>query len=232
MKLSNKILIGFFSTILLYTFMVMLEVRLYGKQTLWDGNQVASDVITESQPLNNPAFLDVTGGKGFIRVAQSDQPRVEMQSYTGNLLEQITFEEDEDTLRINTTDFDPDVRYRLSIYVNQKDTLKINADKAILSISELIIKQLEINQMGGRINVTDSSQVANLMLTAADTARFEADASIVERVQINSSNSRVLILTSPKELIGSLTNESLLLTENPLKVQVERDTTSIIRVIE
>lgn len=233
MKLSNKILIGFFSIGMLYTFAVMLEVRLYGKYTFWRDGEIRGDIITETRSIDHPKFLSLTGNRRYVKIVQSDNPRVEIQSLDGNLLSQISIAEEADTLTIDYASFSPKDMYTMVVYLPAQDTLDLATTAAFLRLDSINLAQLNVQQAGGNIRLAEDSEVTKLAINATDTARFDVTDSRVDSIQVGlDKRSVVSILSEVKHLSGTLIQKSLLVAEEPRKIQVSRDDSSSIRIID
>ncbi|MEL7148132.1 MAG: hypothetical protein AAFO69_17290, partial [Bacteroidota bacterium] len=217
----------------LYTLMVMIEVRLYGKETFWrNGGKSSPNAVTETKPLNNPGFIKITGNRNYVRFRQSGSTRIELLSLEGNILSKLPIEQQGDTVSIDLSSFNPKIHYQLFFYLPEKEQLSIQAHEAYFKMNEIKLDRLHINQRGGRGVISDDSKIAKIILTASDTAKFEIDQAYVDQISVNLNNSTFSVLTKAEELTGSMVNKSVLVAQNPKKLKYERDDSSVIRIIQ
>ena len=230
MKLSNKILIGFFSVVFLYTISVMLEVRLTGQYIIRNSDDTLENLIYESMPIDNPRYLILHSRQKFLRIEESTDPRLEIKSFDGGLLDRVILKETRDTLEIGAFDFEEELSYAATLYINRGDQLQIEMNQAKVSLRHLNLSSLTVLQRGGYLSVNDSSVISHLRISTTDDGLFETTDARIDTIDLTAESSSIRLLKEPKVLKAVIKNASSLSTQDVPYMLYERDSTSTLRI--
>src|SRR5688572_19543448 len=97
MKLSNKILIGFFGFIFIYLTAAFTEVRLKGTPNVIDD----TNSIAETVDIPGIAYLILNDIDKNVNVIASDRAQLEVRSFSGDLLTKLKYKISDDTLTLS-----------------------------------------------------------------------------------------------------------------------------------
>ncbi len=222
MKLSNKILFGFFGFIFLYMTAAFAEIRLRG--TFNDINDTNS--VAETADLPEVTQLIVNNLDWQVNVAGSDQPRIEVRSASGDLLKNLTYSISGDTLTLLKLEREKNVMLKVTVYVPAGSFMGITVNGADVNIEALAQRDLSVVQNGGRVAMTKNNQIDVLHLEASDTASFGLSDGRVNTLSVQIDNSQAHIHTSVRRLRGSLQNNSYLLMTEVEEIQFRKDDSS------
>ena len=111
MKLSNRILIGFFGFIFFYLAAAFTEIRFRGNLDQID----ESNGIVESVDISGVTYLVLPDLDESITVIGSENPRIEIRSISGDLLQNLNYHVTGDTLVL--VELAKDQHLNLSVYV-------------------------------------------------------------------------------------------------------------------
>src|SRR5689334_4481193 len=114
MKLSNKILIGFFGFIFLYLTAVFAELRLTGTSNILDDQ----NSIAETVALSGITHIVLNDLGKNIYVTGADRPRLEVRSASGDGLKKLQYAISGDTLTLLSLPKDTKTM-KVSIFVPQ-----------------------------------------------------------------------------------------------------------------
>jgi hypothetical protein len=217
MKLSNKILVGFFGFIFLYLSAAFTEIRLTGSPNIInDQNSIA-----ETADLPAITHLVLNGVDKNINVVGSDQSSLEVRSISGDLLKKVKYVVSGDTLTLSGIDVEDHKNLKITVFVPATSFKAIHANNSQATIKGLNTSLLNIDQSAGNISVSDCSIAKiELNLNAAHLIISEAT---VETMSVEMEASTVNIHSPLILLQGSLKNQSLLLIEDAQEIQLKKD---------
>ncbi len=222
MKLSNKVLIGFFGFILVYMLAAFTEVRLKGDFNRFD----ASRAKMESVEIDAVSHLVLSDVKQRIIVNTSDKPRIELSSTSGTLLSKLNYQITGDTLVVKELPMEKHEQVKFVIYVPQSGLNGIDVDGAGVKIRNLNQSALSITQSAGTVNIEGNNRLKNLKLTATNDARFDATGFDIDELSVQIDNSVVKVWAVVNRLEGRMNNNSHLVVQSPNDIQLKRDNTS------
>lgn len=223
MKLSNKILIGFFGFIFLYLTAVFAEVRLRGTHTLLQG----SKGLTETVDLEGMAYLILPELDHPIYIIGSDNPRMEVKSTTGDLLRKLKYSLSSDTLSLEQLEVEEDVPVNITIYVPKKSFRGVTLNGAVAIIKDLEQERFIISLNEGRIEMTENNKVVDIQLNAHNSYFYlSGNTNVFETVSVAIDNSKVIVDTQIKLLKGTMENNSYLGLSGAAEIQFKKDVTS------
>jgi hypothetical protein len=219
MKLSNKILVGFFGFIFLYLSAAFTEIRLTGSPNIInDQNSIAE---TADLPAIIHLVLNGVDKNININVVGSDKSSLEVRSINGDLLKDVKYAVSGDTLTLTGIDVEDHKNLKITVFVPATNFKAIHANNSRATIKGLNTSLLNIDQSAGEISVTDCNIAKiELNLNAAHLIISEAT---VETMSVEIEASTVNIHSPLIILQGSLKNQSLLLIEDAQEIQLKKD---------
>lgn len=225
MKLSNKILLGFFGFIFLYLNAAFTEIRLTGSpNTINDENSIAEKI--DFSAIN---YLFLNGVNKEVNVIGSDQSSLEVRSISGDLLKKVKYVVSGDTLTLSGIDAGDIQAFKITVFVPSARFKAINANSAEAHIKGLHTQVLNIYQKKGRIYMSDCHiERVELGLEAAYLNISEAS---VDTVSLTLETSTVNIYSPLMRLQGSLHNQSFLEhLSNVEEIHLKKDESSKLNV--
>lgn len=226
MKLSNKLLIGFFGGVLVYMLSAFTEVRLKGD----DIRLTEENAKIESLPLNNVRFIKLDDPGKRINISSSDNPRIEMRSKDGNVLSGLKYELNGDTLTINEFVLEEGVRIALTIYISKDSFTGLYSNDATVYLSDLDIPTMAIIQYGGHMVFEDDVILERLLLQASANATFNMRDGEVDTVTLSMDDSNAVIRSRVGRLEGYMINDSDLFARSINDIEFKKDKSSSIRL--
>ena len=221
MKLSNKILIGFFGFIFLYLTAVFAEVRLRGTHNIIN----ETNSIAETVDISGVAYLVLQDLNKDIHIIGSDNPRLEVRSFSGDLLQRLKYKISGDTLTLWELQSQERETVKISIFVPKNNLKGITVNTAEAIVKGLEQELLHISQNAGRISMFASS-IGNIHMDTSGESYLNISATALDTVSATIDNSQVLISSPVGLLQGSMKNNSLLRLNDIDEIQFKKDETS------
>src|SRR5688500_9863412 len=225
MKLSNKILIGFFGFIFLYLTAVFAEVRLRGTPNVIDD----SNSIAETADITGVTYLVLQNLDETINIVGSDQPRLELRSFSGNLLPRLKYKISGDTLTLWDLPAEGMKMVRISVFVPKAGLKGMRVNDAVATVKGLQQEVLLISQNGGRIWMSEN-RIESVHLEASDKSYLYISAIGLDTVSAHIDSSEVVISSPLGLLKGSMKNHSFLRMNAVDEIQFKKDSTSRLNV--
>lgn len=222
MKLSNKILIGFFGFIFIYMTAAFTEIRLRGTPNFIDN----SNSLTETADFSGVRYMVFEDLGQNIHVYGSDQSRIEVRSMAGDLLQKLQYNISGDTLTLIKMEIDENQLVNISISV-PKNTLKgMTVNGAGLSIDGLEQKELSIFQHAGWISMNNNKNLEKLTLEASNEANFTLANTDLKTLSLLIRNSEVQIHATVGLVEGSMMDNSFLRMKSAEEIRFKKDESS------
>jgi hypothetical protein len=133
MKLSNKILIGFFGFLFLYLTAAFAELRFTGTPNFID----EKNSIAESVDISGVTHLVFNDLDKEVQIRASDSSVLQVRSFAGGMLKRIKYRIAGDTLTISALESDDVKNLRITIYVPSATLKAIKASSCRLMIDGL-----------------------------------------------------------------------------------------------
>ncbi|MEQ8684989.1 MAG: DUF2807 domain-containing protein [Imperialibacter sp.] len=226
MKLSNKILIGFFGFIFLYMMAAFTEVRLRGYERDLSGTEVQ----VENAPLGQVGYIVLSDSDHRVTISSSDEPRIEVKSLDGGFISNVNYEMVGDTLKLKVDDLVTGKPVQVTIYVAPNTFRGLQATQASVSITKLSQPELSITQSGGSIRMDGDVNVTSLSIAASDNANLDASGLSVNSLSVQMDDSKVMIWSPVVQLRGSILNDSFLRIDGVDDIQFTKDKSSKIQI--
>lgn len=220
MKLSNKILLGFFGFIFLYLNAAFTEIRLTGSPNIInDQNSIA-----ETVDLPVITYVVLKGVEKEVNVIGADQSLLEVRSLTGDVLKKLKYEVSGDTLTLSGIDAGDRENFKVNVFVPSTRFKAINVNSSEATIKGLNTPLLNIYQKTGSISVNDC-RIAKIELDL-NTAYLTISDATVDTVSIKLETSTVNIYSPLTLLQGSIKNQSVLRIGDTREFQLTKDESS------
>lgn len=222
MKLSNKILIGFFGFIFIYLTAAFTEIRLRGNPYFID----EANSITETAAFTGVRQMVLEDLGRNIHVYGSDSPRIEILSREGNLLRKLNYKVSGDTLSLTKMEIEEKQAVKISVYVPQNGLSRITVNGARVHIEGLEQKELSIFQHAGWISVNNSKILDKLTLEASNKANFTLFYTDLKTLSLLIQNSQVTIYSPVGLVEGSMTDDAFLRVTGTEEIRFKKDGSS------
>lgn len=223
MKLSNKILIGFFGFIFLYLTAVFAEIRLRGTPNIIDD----TNSIAETVDVPSIAYLVLQDLDRDINVIGSDQPRLEVRTLIGNALNKLQYSISGDTLILSDLMWDHKDAIKISLFVPKSRLKGVTIDSAGAIVKGLDQHSLRISQKAGRIRMSDN-KIVSIHVRALNGSYLDISSTTLDTLSAEIEASHTYVWSSLKRLEGSMTNNAFLRVQNVDDIQLKKDSTSTI----
>jgi len=221
MKLSNKILIGFFGIIFLYLTAVFAEIRLRGTPNIIDD----TNSIAETADIPAVAYLVLRNLDKDVNVIGSDQPRLEVRSFSGNLLQRVKYNISGDTLTLSHLHSDDIKTIKITLFVAKTGLHGMTVDSAAAIVKGLQQEVLYIFQHAGRISMSDNT-IAKIHMEASARSHLDISSTNLDTLSAKIEESQAYISSSIKRLEGSMKSNSFLRVHDIEEIQFKKDKSS------
>ena len=221
MKLSNKILLGFFGLVFLYLTAAFAEIRLSGIPNIVnDKNSIA-----ETVDISGVAYLIIKDLDNNVKVIGSDRTRLEVRSLSGDLLKKLKYEMSGDTLTLSGLQSEELGPIRISLFVPETSLKGIAVNSAAATIEGMEQELLYISLKSGRISVS-GNKISNIQMDLSNRSFLEINTTDLDTLSATIEGSEVLI-NSPVGLVqGSMKNNSSLRLGDIQEIQLKKDESS------
>ena len=220
MKLSNKILVGFFGFIFLYLTAAFAELRLTGIPNVIDD----TNSIAETADLSGVRYLILNDAVKNIEIVGADRAQLEVRSFSGGLLEKLKYGFSGDTLTLSGFESEDINRFRISIFV-PKGLKGIIVNNSAAAVRSLELDHLYISLNSGRAWMSDS-RIAKIEMDVSNKSYLDISGSDVDTLSATIEESRIHIYSPIGVLQGSMKNSSFLQLNNINEIQLKKDENS------
>lgn len=219
MKLSNKILIGFFGFIFIYLTAAFAELRLNGVPNVIDD----TNSIAETVELTAISYLIIKNVDKNVLVLGSDRPRLEVRSFTGDWLAKLKHSVSGDTLTLS--DFhEENAKVKIAVFVPQAQLKGITVNTASATVNGLQQDRLHLSQKSASLWVTDSQLTK--MEVDLDQSFLDVSGTTLDTLSVQVERSRLNILSPVGFLQGSMKNNAYLTLSDIEEIQLKKDKSS------
>tara|TARA_R110000744_G_scaffold244339_1_gene361210 strand:+ start:752 stop:1447 length:696 start_codon:yes stop_codon:yes gene_type:complete len=226
MKLSNKILIGFFGFILIYMMAAFTEIRVRGYKRDLSGTEVQ----VEKAPLGNVGYIVLSDSELRVTISSSNEPHIEVKSIDGSFLSSLNYEMTGDTLHLKINEIISGKPVQVTVFVTENTFRGLQATRASASITKFSQPTLSITQSGGSIRMDGDVNVTSLSIAASDNANLDASGLSVNSLSVQMDDSKVMIWSPVVQLRGSILNDSFLRIDGVDDIQFTKDKSSKIQI--
>ena len=221
MKLSNKILIGFFGFAFIYLTAVFAEIRFRGTPNkLSDDNSMA-----ETVDMSGVSVVVLQNIDRHINVVGSNEPRLEVRSLAGDLLKNFSYRISGDTLILSQLQSTETKAVRITIFSPTAGFQKLIVNSAGVSVTGLKQEILHLSQHEGRMWISDS-QIAKIEVEASERSYLQIESSELDSLSARMDFAEMYVVSPVRVLRGSMENASSLRMVNVMEIQFKKDASS------
>jgi hypothetical protein len=221
MKLSNKILLGFFGFIFIYLTAAFTELRLTGSPNIIDDKNSKAETVD----ISGIAYLVLQDLDKDIRVIGSDRARLEVRSRSGDLLQNLEYNISGDTLTLSGLQIEDLRSVMISVFVPESGLKGITVNDATATVERLAVGHLYISQNAGRIWMS-AVDIGELQIDALRKSFFQINGTNVDTLSAKIEESELFISAPVKLLKGSMQRNSSLQVIGIDEIQFKKDETS------
>jgi hypothetical protein len=221
MKLSNKILIGFFGFAFIYLTAAFAELRLTGSPNVINNK----NSIAETVDLSRMAYLIIKDVDKNINVVGADRSRLEVRSLSGDLLKKLKYDVSGDTLMLSGLQLENVRTVDITVFVGKTALKGISVKSSVAIIQDLQSTLLHISQNSGRIYMS-GSRIEKIELVASNRSLFDLSATTLDTLSVNVDESQVLVSSSVDVVEGSIKNNARVHLNDIRDIQLRKDESS------
>jgi len=225
MKLSNKILIGFFAFIFFYLTAIFAEIRFSGTSNVLD----EKNSVAEKVALSGIRHLVLNDVDREVRILRADSSRLEVRSLTGDMLARLKYVVSGDTLTLSGLKSERNERVNISVFISNTSLRQIMINRAAINLSGLKQDYLFILENAGRVWMRDN-KISRIKVKASNQSFMNITGPDIDSLALGINESEVRVYPSVGFLQGSMENKATLQLNNVLEVQLKKDSTSRLSV--
>lgn len=227
MNLSNKILLGFFACVFLYLTAAFAELRLTGSPIVIDESNSMAEIVE----MPGMRSIILKGLKKHILVVGSDHPRLEVRSFSGDMLQRLKYTFSGDTLTLSELQVEDVRTVKITIFLPETGLKAITVDKANAELSGLEQEHLLVSQQAGRMWMSDN-RIGKLHLSSFGKSYLEVSETKLDTLSVDSHESEIIVSSPVTVLEGSINNASRLRLIDIGKAEFEKDSSSTFLLYE
>ncbi|PTB97453.1 hypothetical protein C9994_02735 [Marivirga lumbricoides] len=222
MKLSNKVLIGFFGLILVYMIAAFTEIRLNGDLNRFDD----SNSIKETADVESFSYLVLPEMNHRIDVMGSGKARLEVRSISGDLIQKINYSISGDTLTITPPELSENKRVKITLYVDKNLFKGMTVNSPGMRIDSLNQESLAIMLNSGWIRMLGNNKISQLNIKASNEGSLNIEGMKLDLLNVQLDSSKVISDAAIKVLEGSISNKSYLHLGDTQEIRMKKDDSS------
>ncbi|MEO1096186.1 MAG: hypothetical protein AAFX57_00340 [Bacteroidota bacterium] len=225
MKLSNKILIGFFGFIFIYMTAAFTEMRFKG-----DLNRIDEHGgMMETAELRSIGYVKVSDLTQRVIITSADNPGIEVKSKSGKALQSLDYEVVGDTLLLKSFNLDKGDPAAVTILLTDQNLRGLEVQDTHVTLKKLVQDSLNVSQSGGHVWFDEANQIAQVTIEAKDQADVFVYTGL-DILHVETINSHVVIQSSIGLLSGKISSQSQLVAYGAEEVRLSRDSSSDFRL--
>lgn len=219
MKLSNKILLGFFGTVILYTLIAAGEIRFKG--VLRSENK--EGFLVESIAIDSHKHLIIRNSNIDISVNQSETTRMEIRSYNEEKHLKISYQTSGDTLIINSVNPTEESETTIiNVYLDNR--LQSITSKAIRTyVRNFKSDSLTVIASENYLSFDDDNEIQHLQLTGQEGASVYLLSDQVNSLDLLIDDATVTVIKELAEINAELINGAVLTSKAPDNLQFKKE---------
>jgi hypothetical protein len=221
MKLSNKILLGFFGILFLYLTAAFTEIRLTGTPNVINDSNSKAEAVN----LSGIHYIVVNDVDRNVNITQSDRAQLEVRSIAGDLLKDLTYAVSGDTLKLLSFKSEKGRAIKITVHVPKESLQGIQVQSAVVTVSGLEQARIQLSQNNGRIWLSDS-KLSNMTISLAEKSFINVSDTDLDTLSATVDRSDAHVNSLVGFVRGSVTNGSFLRLSGIREIQLKKDETS------
>jgi hypothetical protein len=226
MKLSNKILIGFFGLIFLYLTAAFAELRMTGTPGVIDDK----NSMAETVDITGVTYLILNDIDKQINVVGADEARLEVRSISGHLLTKLNYKVSGDTLTLSGVDSGEINTMKITVFIPRERLRGITVNRAMAILRGMESELLSLSQNSGTILMSEST-VRNIEIHL-DQSYLDISDTNLDTVSVNLERSEVNMNARVRLVRGELNNRALLRLSDVEEIQLKKDVSSRLQTFQ
>jgi hypothetical protein len=227
MKLSNKILLGFFGTAFLYLTAVFAELRLTGVPNIIN----EKNSVAETVDLSGVEYIIFNNIERNIKIIDADQPRIEVRSLSGDLLKNLKHTVSNGTLTMSAFESEDAGAVRITVFIPEGKLKGITVNASSATVKGFDQEVLHLSQNAGHVWMSEVN-VGSLQLDLSNRSSLDLSGSHVDTLSARIDDSHALIFTPVGFVQGALVNNSSLRLSSLREIQLKKDESSHLGIIQ
>lgn len=225
MKLSNKILLGFFGFLFLYLTAAFTEIRLTGTPNfLNDKNSIA-----ESADISAIKHLVLNDIDREVQIRAADSSVLQVRSFSGDMMKRLNYKISGDTLTISALESQDVKNMKIIFYVRSGSLKAVTTNACRLTINGLQQDALIISQSEAKVWMTDNT-IGKVQSDLSKNSFLNISDKAVDTLSLNVEASEVQVWAPVKLVAGSIKDQSTLHMTRVEEIALKKDLTSIFRI--
>lgn len=225
MKLSNKILLGFFGFLFLYLTAVFAEVRLTGTPNFID----EKNSIAESVDISGIAHLILNNLDKEVQIRAADSAVLHVRSYSGDILKRLKYRISGDTLTISALESQDVKNIKITVFVPSASLKAVTANSCRLTINGLQQDALQISQTAANVWMSDNS-IGKIQSDLIQKSFLSINGPGVNTLSLNLKDSEMEVWSPVGLVEGSMKNKSSLRLTLIEEITLKKDMTSTLSI--
>lgn len=222
MKLSNKILCGFFGVIFIYLTAAFVEVRSTGTPNIINDNNSTAETVD----IRSFAYLVLENLDNNVNIIASERPRLEVRSLSGDLLKKFKYQVSNDTLTLFGLLSEKITAVKITVFVSKTGFKGMTVNKSEVIVKGLRQDHLHILQNAGRIWMSDS-KISKIQMNASSQSSLDISSTRLDTLSAELQGSEVLLSSSPVKLLeGSMKQNSFMRVGDIEEIHFTKDESS------
>lgn len=223
MKLSNKILLGFFGFAFLYLTAAFAELRFTGTPNVIDNK---NSIAERSDLPGGITYLILDNmDSREVNVIGSDRAQLQLRSFAGNVLKNLKYKFSDGTLTISGLEEDDNKKVQITVFVPKSGFKGISVNSSIAIVEGLQQPHLQISENEGLVWISDIA-VDRIEMDLSNKSFLDISTANLDTVSAKIDESQ-MYLSTPVDLVqASLMNKSFLQINEIQEIQLKKDASS------
>lgn len=225
MKLSNKILLGFFGFVFLYMTAAFAELRFMGIPNVIN----KTNSVAETVDISGIRYLILNDCSREINVVPAERPHLEVLSFSGNVLKTLKYEIAGDTLTIAGLESQDSRNIQFTVFVPNSSLKAIHVKSSTLIIEGLKQDALQITGDAGRVWMSGVN-IAKIGLDITNKSLLDISKATLDTMEAKITESQLIVSSPVGSLKGTVENHSLVRLNEVEEIQLKKDLNSDLNI--
>lgn len=225
MKLSNKILLGFFGFLLLYLTAAFAELRLTGTPNFIDDK----NSIAESVDISGITHLILNDLDKEVQIRAADSSVLHVRSFSGDILKRLKYRISGDTLTISALESKDVKNMKITIFVRYASLKAVTANSCRVMIDGLQQDALTISQTAAHFWMSDNN-IGKVQSDLAQNSFLNISTTALDTLSLNIKESEMQVWSPVGLVEGSMKGKSSLRLTLIEEITLKKDVTSTLSI--